>query len=332
MAAGYVIHVGQHAPETVIIAQPNKEGNPKGDAFETAKQVGSYLIINRARVWCRRVLTSGKLPTKDGEEEVLEVTDTRYKGDLEFLKWGTNKLGAQAIEVRFLPISRSLDYDYQRTVQKIEVRVEEDQAQIELKPGENKFNYDTEALKIQMLKVHPQNRDSVYKNPDPTLKGYTYYEVTDAQVDKAFVKAKEASITAGRFVVDISSKPQQLRNLLEIFKKYGVDFKDVNILSNDTDIYTALLKYADTPGEFGQQVQRYKAELYEKFELAKSYKALDLTKDGFIALTVKNKKDLVFENAEGKGDKMIEWVLDNFVDETVYQQSQHFISQCSKLE
>lgn len=332
MAEGYVIHVGQHAPEKVVIAYPDKNGNPKGDAFETFKQVGSYLIINRARVWARRVGTDGKLPVKGEVEEVLEVTDTRYKGNLEFLKWGENKVGAQAIEVRLLPISATLDYEYQRSVQKIEVRVEEDQAQIELDPGENKFDPKIEALKIQFLKVHPQNRDSISKNPDPNIKGYTYYEVSDEQVDKAFVKNKEAALVAGSFVAALSSKPQSLRNLLEIFKGYGVEFGGVNNLSNPTDIYAALLKFADVPGEFGSQINRYKSELYEQFEYAKSFKALDLTKDGFIALMVDNKKEIIWEKAEGKGDKMIEWVLENFADEYVYQQSQHFKSRCSKLK
>jgi len=257
---------------------------------------------------------------------------TRYKGNLEFLKWGDNKLGAQAIEIRLLPISQSLDYEYQRSVQKIEVRVEEDQAQIELKPGENKFDPNTEALKIQMLKVHPQNRDSISKNPDPTIKGYTYYEVSDEQVDKAFVKNKEASIVAGNFVVGLSAKPQQLKNLFEIFKGYSVEFGDINRLSNDTDIYSALLKFAEIPGQFGLLINRYKTDLQDKFELAKSYKALDLTKDGFIAMVIDNKKEIIWEKAEGKGDAMIEWVLENFVEEAVYQQTQHFLSLCSKLK
>jgi hypothetical protein len=337
MAQGYVIHVGQHAPEKVIIAQPDKNGNPKGDVFETYKQMGSYLLMNRCRVWCRRVGTDGKLPkNKDTQaEEVLEVTDTRYKGNLEFLNWGDNKLGAQAIEIRFLPISQTLDYEYQNSVQKIQIRVEEDQAQIELKPGENKFDTEKEALKVQMIKVHPQNRDSKSKNPDPMIKGYTYYEVSDEQVDKTFVKNKEAGIIAGRFVVDLSAHPQRLKNLLEIFKGYDADneiLKDVNHLSNDTDVYSALLKFADVPGTFGQLVNRYKQELQDKFELAKSYKALDLTKNGSIAMTVDNKKDLVWDNAEGKGDAMIEWVMENFLKEDVYERTQHFKALCSKLK
>lgn len=331
--SGYVIHVGQHAPEKVIIAQPNKDGNPKGDAFETFKQVGSYLIINRARVWARRVDKDGKLPiTADKNEEVLEVTDIRYKGKLEFLPWGSNKTGAQAIEIRLLPISQSLDYEYQRSVQKIEVRVEEDQAQIDLKPGENKFDFDRDALKIQMLQVHPQNRDSKSKNPDPNLKGYTYYEVSDEQVDKAFVKNKEASITAGNFIVGLSSKPQALRNLLGIFQGYNVDFGDVNHLSNDTDVYSALLKFAEIPGQFGLLVNRYKEEVMDMFAKAKSYKAIDLTKDGFIALEVNNKKELVWEKVEGKGEGMIETVLANLFEPDNFERTQHFKSLVGKLQ
>lgn len=337
MAQGYVIHVGLHAPEKVIVAQADKDGKPKGDSFETYKSVGSYLLMNRARVWCRRVGTDGKLPkNKDTQaEEVLEVNDTRYRGNLEFLKWQDLKLGAQAIEIRYLSISQSLDFDYQRSIQKIEVSVEQDWEQIELKPGENKFDPDKEALKIQLLKVHPQNRDSVSKNPNPIIKGYTYYEVSDEQVDKTFVRNKEASLVAGRFVAELSTHPQRLKNLLEIFKGYDADIEllnGVNHLSNDTDVYTALLKFADIPGTFGQLINRYKQDLQEKFELAKSYKALDLTKNGFIAMVVDNKKDIVWENADGKGDGMIEWVMENFLKEDVYERTQHFKALCSTLK
>jgi len=315
MSKSYVIHVGHHAPEKVIIAYPNRNGDPKGEVFETHKQVGSYFIMNRARVWCRRVLPSGKLPVVDQVEQSLEVTDTRYKGNLEFLTWGDNKLGAQAIEIRFLTISSSIDYEYQRTVQKFDPRIEEDTMHIELAPGENKFDTDKEVLKIQFLKVHPRNRDSVSKDPDPKIKGSDYYEVSDEQMDKTFVRNREAALVTGIFVQQLSTKPQSLRNLLEIFKGYGVEFGSVNHLSNPTDIYAALLKFADIPGDFGAYVQRYKKELLDLFEYAKSFKALDLSKNGVIALLVNNKPEILLDKIEAKGDGMIDWVLENFADE-----------------
>lgn len=331
MAKGYVIQVGHYNPQEAIVAYPDDRGRPKEDTIiKVQKTIGKVLIMNRARVYARRVDENLKMVQEAGKDIVLEVTDKRYRGFLEFLDWGSDKLGAQAIDVMFLTNSQSLDYEYQRTIQKLEPRNED--IQIELAPGENKFDYKTEALKIQLFKVHPQNRDSKSKNQDPSIKGFTYYEVTDEQTDKSYTKAKEASITAGAFVKEISTKPVQMRNLFEIFKGYGVEFGSVNHLSNDTEIYSALLKLTDQPGDFGANVNRYKQDLLDKFDLAKSYKALDLTKDGFIALTVDQKAVIAFEGAKGKGEKMIDWVLDNFLDDYVYSQSQYFKSLCAKLK
>jgi len=331
---GYVIQVGQHQPEEVIIATPDKDRKPVEDTIiKTHKTVGSVLMINRARVWARRVMPGGKeAQNKDGGVDVLEVNDVRYKGDLEFLKWGDNKPGAQAIEIRHLPTSRSLDFDYQRTVQKLEITVEQGLDQISLTPGENKFDENTQGLLIQFLKVYPQNRDSKSKNPDPSIKGNMYHEVGEADADKSFSRSKEASLITGIFVTNLSSKPRSLKNLYEIFVGYGVDFGNVNHLSNDTDIYTALLKFSENAGDFGSYINRFKEEVNDLFELSKSYKALDLTKDGYIALTVENKKELVFENAKGKGDAMIEWVLENFADEYVYNQIAYMRALVKKLK
>jgi len=327
--AGYVIHVGHYSPQKVLVGHPDpKTGQPTGDALEVYKQNGAYQVINRARVWGRRVLPDGKMP----ENNTLEVNDIKYKGDIEFLKWGDNKQGAQAIEIRYLPMSNSLDYDYQRTVQKLDVKIEDGHDFIMLTPGENKFDDTRQALLVKMLRVHPQNRDSISKNPDPQLKGYTYIQVTDDNSDKTFVSKKEASLDAGLFVKGLSISPARLKNLLEIFIGYGVDFGEVNNLSTDTAIYQALLYFTEkAPDEMMKLISRYKSELLDKFELAKSFNALDLTKDGFIGMTSKNKPVIVWKDVEGKGNKMIDWVIDNFVKEDVYMQTKYFKSLCEEL-
>ena len=335
MKEGYVIHVGHHGPADAIVGVPDRQTRrPTGDQFEVKKSVGSYLIMNRASVWGRRVLPDGKLPKnkeKQDQEDVMEVTDIRYKGDLQFLNWGDDKLGAQAIEIRLLPNSRSLDYDYQRNIQKIEVRVEQDLDQIQLTPGRNEFDYDKESLKIRYLKVHPQNRDSKSKNPDPKIKMYTYYEVTDAATDKGGIKAQEAGLVAGSFVMGYSEKPAALRNLIQLFKEYDVDFGEITPLSPPSDIYSALLKFAQTkPGDFASHVQNYKIRVQDSFEWADSHKALDLTKNGFIALVINNKPNIVWDSAEGKGKEMIEWVLENYPDE--YETIKEFMALSRSLK
>lgn len=329
--AGYVIQVGHFSPQKVIIGYPDRvTGQPVGETFETHKQVGVYQIINRCRVWARRVLPDGKLPKQGDSERPLEVNDPLYRGNLEFLTWGENKVGAQAIEIRYLSSSSSLDYDYQRNIQKIETRVEDGTDMLILTPGQNKFDTEKQALLIQMFKVHAQNRDSKSKNPDPQLKGFTYYEITNDNVDKASIARDEAAIDAGVFIKGLSTSESMQKNLLEIFLGYGVDFGEINLLSTETDIYRALLAMAKTsPDEMWKNIDRYKRELLDLFEKAISFEVLDLTKDGFIAMTVKGKPQIIWKDADGKGKKMIDWVLDNFLEPSVYDQTKQFKSFCS---
>lgn len=332
--SGFVINVGHHQPEEVVISKPTAEGRPMEDAIRIQKTIGAYFLINRARVWARRVMPDGK-PAKNGSgvEEVLEAQDTRYKGTLEFMDWGTNKTGAQAIEIRYLPQSLSLDYDYQKNIQKIEASGEDGGNQVQLGSGENKFDFNKEALFIQYLKVHPSNRDSKCKNPDPKIKGFIYYELTDEMVDRESIKQSEARIESGYFVKGLSAKPGSLRNLFDIFRSMGIDFGEINNLSNESDVYKALLKFAESaPAEFEHWITEYKKDLQDKFDWAKSHNALDLTKNGNIVIIVDNKKELIWDNAEGKGDQMIEWVITNYCDSSVYEKTRQFKSLCEKLK
>lgn len=330
---GFVIHVGHNSPSKAIVAHPDPlTGQPIGDILEVTKQLGAHNIINRALVWARRVMPDGKMPKVGNEDVPLEVNDSRYRGNLEFLPWGSNKVGAKATEIRYLRQSGSLDYEYQTVIQKITTRVEDGTDFITLPPGENKFNPDKEALFIQYLIVHPQNRDSESKNPDPMIKGYTYFVKTEKDADMKFISRKEASLDAGLLVKELSISEDKIKNLFEIFIQSNVDFGTVNMLSNPKDMYAALLKYSEAdPEDMMKRIERYKAELQKCFEFAKSYNALDLTKDGVIGLTVEGRPNIVFE-VEGKGSKMIDYVVNNFVDPVIYERTKHFVSLLSKLK
>lgn len=332
--SGYVIQVGSKPPQEVIIAYPDRvTGQPTGTQFKTQRGVGSHLIINRARVWARRVLPNGKLPELSGAEATLQAIDPAYKGDLEFLPWGTNKTGAQAIEIRYLAISSSLDYDYQKNVQKIETKPEDGTDYIILSPGENKFDPNKEALKIQFLQVHPQNDNSVSKNPDPMIKGSTYREVTARDEDRVFVAKKESSLDAGLYIRNLSSKPEQLMNLLEIFSSAGVDFGQVNHLSGTTDVYKALLIYSDLqPDEMMKRIQYFKDQVMDRFKYAESFNALDTSKDGFVAMRIGDKTELLMKEVPAKGKKMLDWMIENFADPTVYSAIKHLKALCEKLK
>jgi len=332
MAGGYVIQVGNERPGEAIVAQVNKKtGEPTGPQMKRYIPVGSHLIINQARVWGRRVI-AGK-PKADGTE--IEFNTPGYKGEIEFMDWGTN--GGYAIEIRYLPQSRSLDFEYQQNVQKIVVRDNQEGnhvkgASIVLNAGENKFDPKKDDLFISCLRVHPSNRDSKSKNPDPQIKGYKYYEVTDEHVDQGSIKRIETSIEASTFVKNLSNKPSEIKNLFKIMGD-RTEFGETNLLSGDLQIYKVLLEYANAEAvDFFYLIGQYKSGVEDAFRKAESYKALDLTKDGHIALEVAGKKNLIMSDIKAKGEGMVQWMLDHYIEDDVFMATQSFKELVSKLK
>lgn len=327
MSGGYVIQVGNERPAEAIIATPNKKtGEPQGAQMKTYIRVGSHLVLNQCRVWGRRVMKKdGKIVTSD-----IEFNTPGYKGDIEFMNWGAD--GGYAIEVRYLDQSRSLDFEYQTNIQKIVINPEQQGAHIILSAGQNKFDHNTSGLKIKFLGVHPQNRDSKSKNPDPAIKGYVYYEVTDAHVDRKSVEAIETSLVAGNFVKEISVKPQQIRNLFQAIGPRD-EFNGVDLLSSDAQLYKTLLEYANYNSvDFFYLIGQYKARVSDAFKLANSYRALDLTKDGHIVLEVNGKKEMIMSGLKGKGEEMAQWMVDNYYEEEVFKATQIFLELVLKLK
>ena len=111
------------------------------------------------------------------------------------------------------------------------------------------------------------------------------------------------------------------------------EFGDVNRLSGDLQIYLTLLDYSTRyPEDFMSLVNGHKREMQENFEKAKSYKALDISKDGHIAFIDGAKPQLILSNAKGKGEKMLDWMIENYLDEEVYNATQIFKKLVDKLK
>jgi hypothetical protein len=333
--AKYVIVAGSQKPAPVIAAHPNKDGSPGPNAQEATRTVGAYFLVNRCRVWARRVLPSGK-PDKVGNDEVvLELTDSRYKGHLEFLEYGSMAAGAQQIEIRYLTSSRSLDFQYQDLILKIKTDPERDgTALIQLEAGENKFDTVKDELIVQMLKVHPSNRDSKSKNPDPQIKGYLFYELTDEKVDKSYIESSEKAIDAGLFVKEMSDSPEQLKNLLFLFKKRNIDFGGVDENSLDTDIYKALLAFSrNHPNDFTSILGDAKKQISDCFVKAKGFDVLDVTKNGVVSVVVAGAPpEIVFSKLEGKGLEMETYILKNICKPEIYAGIERFKQICEGLK
>lgn len=329
MENGYIIHIGTENTQTAIVAYPDKDGKPTGEPIERVIRVGTHQMLNRARVWGRRIIKSGtevKTVDKDGGEILFNTTG--FKGEIEFLPWGED--GGQALEIRYLPQSNSLDFEFQENIQRIKIDPNTGFTYIELKTGQNQFDLKKDALLIQFWKVNPQNRDSVSKNPDPLIKGYKYYEVNDNHVDRSSIKRIEIGADAVNIIKDISSKPGALKTMLKVL---GKKFGNVTVLSLELEIYKTLMEYVSTlPGEFFELVEAYKRGVQDDVEKAKSFKALDLSKHGHIGFEYEGNKNLIISKAEGKGDGMIQWLIDNYYEDEVYKATQILKDLVSKLK
>lgn len=330
MSGGYVIQVGNEKPAEAIIATPNKRGEPVGPQMQTFLRVGAHLILNTATVWGRRVIRGENGKVKDSDS-AIEFNTTGYRGEIEFLEWG--KEGGYAITVRYLSQSRSLDLEYQNNVQKILVR-DDQLTHILLKAGQNKYDHKKDELFIQFLKVIPSNQNSKSRNPNPDIKGHVYWEVTDEHVDNKTIDRIGESVSAATVVKNISSNPEQIRNLFLIMGKRE-EFGTTDVLSGDQQIYKTLLEYAyGFPDDFFYLIEEYKRKVRDGFDKADSYKALDLTKDGHIAIEVNQKKQLPYSGVEikAKGNGMIEWVLEHYLEPEVFKGTQAFLEHASKLK
>lgn len=325
--AGYAIIVGRERPEKVLVSNVDKGGQPTGPVIaERHLSVGIHQILNRARVWAIRTFAGVK-----DEDHPVQVTHPKYKGELKFLDWGTH--GGYAVDVRYLAQSTSLDYEYQVNVQKLTVDSNTGAAFLELDSGENRFDEKKDALLIQFLKVYPQNRDSRSKNPDNPIKGYQYHEVNESTIGKSFVDRIETREKALRFVMELSDDEAQINNLFTVVGQRQ-EMGDVDELSQTGQKYEALLKYAElNPKDIREAVNAYKAKVREWFTKAEAYKALDLTKDGFIVFFgPNNKKEILWQDLEGKGEKMIDWVLENVLRKGVFEQTKTLKDLVDKLK
>jgi len=334
---GYVVHAGSYAPQKVTVAHVDKKGNIQDNSkLEVYKQIGVNLLINRYSAWGRRVFKknvgANSVISKEADKDTeIPLNGSGYEGHIEFLEWGDAR--GYAIECRYLKQSRSLDYEYQENVQKIKIAENSGTAFIELQNGENQFDYKKDALLIYYLQNHPQNRNSKSKNTNPEIAGHSFYQKEDSESDKLAIENMENVLTAGGIVKSYSNNSDDIKNLFDLLSGYKVNFGDVTRLSSDTDIYRAVLQYAQTnPSGFIYLVDLFKKEFSDAVELAKSFNALDTKKEGCVGLLLNNKNTLVFEKVEGKGEAMITSIFNNFAKNGIYQSIITFNGLTNKLK
>jgi hypothetical protein len=305
--------------ETVRGFLEPKSGNTviKGAALPCAVRLGTLGIPNATHAWGIRLDKSGKVP-----EKVLQVDDEDYRGEVKFVKWGTQvKEGATKITCRWIDGYDTIDRNYQEL--KLGIKVDQDgllEGQpisfITFQHGLNEFDDVSNKALVQMLKVHHNNEKSIYC--DPKLdSGYMFTEVDQEGINKAKTQFIDDKVACIMLVTEAGKSPEAIKNLFDIVK--GVETETVN-KEDIGEIYTSLKYFADgQPDIFAKRVYEYKVKVSDAFEKAKSYEILDLTKDGFVAVEDgKKKKEIVISDLPAKGEEMLTYMFDHFLDKEVY--------------
>ncbi len=271
---------------------------------------------NFSESWGVRLDKDGKIP-----EKRIDVRDPNYKGQIKPLKWNDPK--GYPIPLRYLSSHNTIDKLYQELVLNIAINEDDpssaDAHFLELESGFNEFNEETEPYKCLMLKMHAYNQSSTSKNP--SIYNYQFKEFVEEEMVSPEVSLG-AKVDAMRMVTQAAddNTQAQLKNLKTAINPLLLEEP------KEKDLYNTLLKLADAkPEAFLEQIANYKRDLANIFEKAKSYKLLDLTKDGTI-VAGKEKKQVIGEGIPAKGEDMMAWLLTNFTDdkaqETIFKLKQ----------
>lgn len=288
-------HLEKDSGQTLVKGEPVKYTLRKQD-------IG---IPNYAMAWGVRTYDDGKIP-----ESPVDVKDPKYHGQITFLEWGDKK--GTLIECRYLKNYRTLDKQYQELV--LNAKVDENDPSsseaffITILSGENSFDEITEPLKIQMLKISSYNLTSKFKNPDAVH--WLYKEKNEAEEMKVESKTLDAKTDALRIVNEASmdNSYNKLTNLFGVVRTITTDEQE------EKELYVFLQKLADKEPElFLSKINEHKKFVSNVFEKGKSYEIFDLTKDGVIVAGT-NKKEIIAEDIPAKGEEMLMWLLNNFLD------------------
>lgn len=306
----FTIIAGNYEPQPQLQGFLQKtNGQPQPNAVEIMMTVGIIQIPNYSSVWGKRVLRN---PTEAQKQKYgdggVSLTDPDYKGDIEFLKYGT--AGGEAIEVRYLLNSSTLDKQFQDNIQKLKPRDED--AFIELTQGVNDYDYATQATLIQMLKVHGRNSDSISRNPAIDDSDFREYD-------------------AGKILIKEKDKIQELNTALNIV--FATEAKDgeiavlATIIGADSGqqtemLFNALLdKARNDPKEFLRLYTEFKKKTVKLLGDSVEMKLLDITQDGVLSFYENNKKEILLSSigSEYKGRGMFLYITDNILNPEVFK-------------
>lgn len=310
MGKQYGILAGsQSRPEFILVGTLEKGSGSTittGEPVKVMAKRGDVGVPNYTEAWAVRLDKEGKVP----EPAITDVRDVRYGGQVKEMEWGS--AGGTLIPCRFLKGFGSIDVLYQDLVMNAKASIQDDSDihYLVFQTGDNYYDVEADRYLVQMLRVHCLNSSSKSKSPEYSSGWFRELseETTVTQLTKTIDTKFEALKIVNEAAQDNSNA--KLKNLYAIFD--GV--ADETIKENDLFRYFSLMA-DEEPVKFMNRIGEYKREVSEAMSMATSFQMMDLTKDGFIVIGEKEKKkDIIAEGVPGKKEKMLDWVMENFMD------------------
>lgn len=291
----YIINVFGKKPVPVQVGTINKtSGQPNPGAVNATQEVGEINIPNFSRVW-------GKLEREK---------DKKLTGAIEFLPWGDPK--GEIVRIRFVKnCSNSISVDYQEEKKILPNLTDEDNdTEIRLKIGENKFEETTNKMKILLLKYHTLNRSNGSRNPENRITRFENYKA--GEETGGFVASDmENRQRAERVVLDARAKLASLEILAILF---GLSPED-----NESTLFTQLAAKAQNPNEFFKVLQEHAALYRKSLVKANEIQLIDLGFEDVVTITIGGIKDTFLTGVEGANvDERIDYITDNMTEPMYY--------------
>lgn len=329
----YTVVAGEERPLTVRVGNVERGSgstiiNERGETLSRRGEIG---FPNGTQIWAARVI-DGEIPKNaKGEYIQVSVTDPNYKGELKSMKWGAP--GGSLTSVRYLKGYNSRDVIYQERVLNFKVDESNENSadiyMITLENGENDLDDKIDSIKIEHLKSHPYNKDS--ESGDPEFSTKVFYEKTYEQKLSMETKDLDVQFEAAKIVREAGTGGDsigKIKNLFSIVRSVTDEEQP------DDKLYSYLLMIADRKSQqFINAVDNYKKNVSNTFEKLKSYDAIDLTTNGTIIAFGKNKKqEIIMDDVPGKGEEMLDYLLENFTDPKAFEATFKLIQITDKLK
>lgn len=305
----YTVIAGNHKPQKQLLGFLKKDGNPKPEAQEIFTTVNKIQIPNYSVVWGKRVI---KNPTEQQAKRIkngsIAHSDPDYRGEIEYMVYGAE--GGEAIEIRYLPNTKSHDKLYQDVVLKLKPR--EEDAVIEFDQGLNEYDYTVLGGFIEYLKVQARNGDSKSKNPD--IIDYDFVEFSMAKKAKSEKEALGELQTALNLAFSTEGNDEQIAILGDIM---GFDAQKLPEL-----LFDDIMMFAkEEPKKFIGKLLKFKTDILELCENSTTLGLLDIGVEGMLSYFKNEKKVILVDKIESsyKGKQMFRYLTENILNPDIYK-------------